>query len=251
MEKSAIPIIEAIDVCKRYKSVDFLSVDQQSLSIYKGEKFGIFGPNGAGKTTLIGMLSGLITPSSGEIVYHISKAALPVKEVFSTIGLVPQEYAFFSELTPKQNCQYFGALYGIPTTILNQRIQELMAVLGLEQVANQPVQHFSGGMKRRVNLALGILHAPCVLFLDEPTVGVDVQSRMAILNYLDELHRLGTTIIYTSHHLKEAEAFCDRLAILDQGRIIAMDRMDRLIAHQEGENLESVFIKLTGTDYRD
>jgi ABC-2 type transport system ATP-binding protein len=246
-----VPMIEAIKVSKRYKSVDFLSVDQQSLQIFKGEKFGIFGPNGAGKTTLIEMLSGITSPSSGEIVYHLSNAALPVQEVLHTIGLVPQEYAFFSELSPIQNCHYFGTLYGLSAAKLKERTEELMEVLGLEQVASKPVVHFSGGMKRRVNLALGILHEPQVLFLDEPTVGVDVQSKMAIMNYLEQLHQFGITIIYTSHHLKEAEAFCDRMALMDHGQIIAMDRLDRLIARHEGENLESFFIKLTGTDYRD
>ncbi len=246
-----VPVIEVLDVSKRFPLSDDMAVDQLTLSIHSGEKFGIFGPNGAGKTTLISMLCGILQPTKGEIVYHLNDAALPVQDMLLNIGYVPQEYSFFSELTPVQNLSYFGALYGIPKRVLKTRISELLSILGLEHVANKQVGTFSGGMKRRVNLALGIIHQPKILFLDEPTVGVDVQSKMAIMDYLRQLHSNGTTIIYTSHHMKEAEDFCDRMALLDHGKIIAMDHVDRLIAKHNVRDLESFFIKLTGTEYRD
>jgi ABC-2 type transport system ATP-binding protein len=235
---------------KQFHYSDTKTLDEVGFHILRGEKFGIFGPNGAGKTTLISILCGVLKPDTGSVTYHIN-ADLPVKSVLQHVGYVPQEYAFFQELTPYQNLMYFGAQYAIPFKERRNRVQDLMKLLGLESVMHKKVKTFSGGMKRRLNLAIGIIHRPKILFLDEPTVGVDVQSKMAIMQYLDHLNREGATIIYTSHHLKEAEDFCDRILLLDSGRIAAFNGLEQLFEQYDVNDLETCFIKLTGTAYRD
>ena len=244
-------VIHIDRVSKRYKGSAVSSLDDVSLYILKGEKFGIFGPNGAGKTTLISLLCGLFEPTSGTVAFELNGTSNTPRQVRAHIGYVPQEYAFFQELTPVQNLRYFGALHGIASSELNLRITQLLQILGLEHVANTKTHTFSGGMKRRVNLAIGIINDPAVLFLDEPTVGVDVQSKTAIMDYLETLNANGTTIIYTSHHLTEAEEFCDRIALLDHGKLVAFDTLEQLFRQHGVGNLEQFFLKLTGTDYRD
>lgn len=246
-----LPVISIDQLSIQFKGSDNKSLDSLSFEVLKGEKFGIFGPNGAGKTTLISILCGLLVPDSGSVYYAINKPLQTYKQVLNEIGFVPQEYAFYPELSPVQNLNYFGALYGIPAIERKQRIAELLEILGLKAVAYKKINTFSGGMKRRVNLAIGIINRPKILFLDEPTVGVDVQSKMAIMQYLEELNKLGTTIIYTSHHLKEAEEFCERILLMDHGKMIALDHLKTLLLEHETVNLESFFIKLTGSEYRD
>lgn len=245
-------IIKIESLSKKYKDADQFSLNDVSLDINEGEIFGLLGPNGAGKTTLISMLCGLVKPTSGHFTidgldyqHHSSK----IKKI---IGVVPQEYALYPTLTARENLHYFGSMYGLKGSDLKDKVIETLDLLGLLKFADKPVETFSGGMKRRVNLIAGILHKPKVLFLDEPTVGVDVQSKNAIIDYLKVLNQNGTSIIYTSHHLAEAEDFCTNIAILDRGRIYAKGTPSTLInSVEDARNLEDVFISLTGKDLRD
>lgn len=245
-------IIEIKNLFKKYKNADDFSVKDFSLDIAEGEIFGILGPNGAGKTTLISMLCGLIKPSSG--TYKIAGMSPKNKStgIQKIIGIVPQEYALYPTLNSRENLMFFGALYGLKSNLLHKKISEGLDRVGLTENADKKIKHFSGGMKRRCNLIAGILHEPKLLFLDEPTVGVDVQSRNVIIEYLQELNRNGTTIIYTSHHLQEAEDFCTRIAIIDNGQLYAIGSPEELISKTpNAKNLEDVFIALTGKELRD
>lgn len=245
-------IIKIESLSKKYKDADMFSLNNVSLAINEGQIFGLLGPNGAGKTTLISMLCGLIKPTSGHFTIDNLSYSNHSHKIKKIIGVVPQEYALYPTLTARENLHYFGSMYGLKGTDLKDKVIETLDLLGLLKFADKQIVTFSGGMKRRVNLIAGILHNPKVLFLDEPTVGVDVQSRNAIIDYLKVLNQNGTTIIYTSHHLAEAEDFCDTIAILDQGRIYAKGTPKTLIDTTENaRNLEDVFISLTGKDFRD
>lgn len=244
-------VIELHNVSKKYAKSSRYSLEDVSFSIVKGEKLGVFGPNGAGKTTLMSILCRIIPQTSGDVLYKDNEKNVSNKEFLNSIGYVPQDFSFYAELTPYQNLRYFGTLYNIPKAELKDRIEKLLTVLGLHQVMHKKVQTFSGGMKRRVNLAIGIINNPSILFLDEPTVGVDVQSKNAIMTYLEELNKKGTTIIYTSHHLNEAEEFCDKIVLLDHGKLIAHDDLKALIQKHNAPDLLSLFLQLTGIAYRD
>ena len=235
-----------------YKDAEMLSLNNFSLNIIKGEIFGVLGPNGAGKTTLISILCGLLKPTSGSFTIDGLTYAKNAVEIKKSIGVVPQEYALYPTLTARENLMYFGSMCGIKGNDLKQKVTESLEYLGLLKFADKRIETFSGGMKRRINLIAGILHQPKVLFLDEPTVGVDVHSKNAIIEYLRILNKNGTTIIYTSHHLSEAENFCTRLAIVDRGQILVKGTPSELIAAtQSATHLEDVFIALTGKDLRD
>jgi ABC-2 type transport system ATP-binding protein len=222
-----------------------------NLQIDKGESFGIFGPNGAGKTTLMSIMTGLIDYSVGS-VQLLGEEVKTKKKAFNKIfGFVPQDFSFYQELSPRENLEFFGAWAGLNPSSINQRTNELLDVLGLNDVRNKQVQKFSGGMKRRVNLAISVIHHPKILFLDEPTVGVDVQTRFAIIDYLKTLNAGGTTLIYTSHQLYEAETLCRKIALIDEGKIIAHDSLENLLSKHKQEGLEGLFLNLTGKSYRD
>lgn len=244
-------IIEISEVSKTYTGATEKSLNSISFSISEGKKIGIFGPNGAGKTTLISILCGILDSNEGSVSYFNNGESVPLKSMLYKLGYIPQDFSFYPELTPTQNLMYFGALYDIPKKHLKEKIIVLLDILGLTKVAHKKVEQFSGGMKRRVNLAIGIINDPKILFLDEPTVGVDVQSKNAIIDYLEELNRNGTTIVYTSHHLHEAQELCDQIILIDQGELIANDTVDNLLEIHKEENLETLFLKLTGTAYRD
>lgn len=245
-------MIQIEELSKRYKHADKYSLKGLNLVVDEREIFGLLGPNGAGKTTLICLLCALIKPTSGTfqidgMTYHKNKNRL--KQI---IGVVPQEYALYPTLTAFENLKYFGSMYGLYGKDLDSKINAALEHLGLLAFSNKKIDTFSGGMKRRVNLIAGILHNPKVLFLDEPTVGVDVQSKNVIIEYLQKLNADGTTIIYTSHHLNEAELFCTQVAIIDHGKLIAKGKPKELIAHhKEAHNLEEVFLSLTGKELRD
>ncbi|MES2748214.1 MAG: ABC transporter ATP-binding protein [Bacteroidota bacterium] len=246
------PIIQIQSLSKKYKDTDAFSLNELTLSIYEGQIFGLLGPNGAGKTTLISLLCGLIKPTSGSFTIQNLMYAENANAIKKIIGVVPQEYALYPTLTAKENLMYFGSMYGLKGKILQQKVTESLDFLGLLKFADKRVETFSGGMKRRVNLIAGILHNPKILFLDEPTVGVDVQSKNAIIEYLKQLNQSGTTIIYTSHHLSEAQEFCTDIAIIDRGKIYAQGTPTTLIANtSNARNLEDVFIALTGKELRD
>lgn len=244
-------IIEINQLCKRYQKAENPAVSFVDLIIRRGEKFGIFGPNGAGKTTLISMMCGIVESSAGSIHYFIGQQQLLPKQALPKIGYVPQDFAFYPELTAFQNLSYFGQMYGVKSQELTEKIDFLLEELGLLYVKHKKVETFSGGMKRRINLAIGILNNPEILFLDEPTVGVDVQSKHAIISLIENLNAKGTTIIYTSHHLKEAEDFCDRIALIDGGEIIGLGSLEELTVKHEVSNLEELLIALTGKKIRD
>lgn len=245
-------IIHIIQLAKKYNNSDNYAIEPLDLEVYKSEIFGLLGPNGAGKTTLISMLSGLLKPSSGSIKVGHLNFKKNRKQIQNFIGVVPQEYALYPTLTAVENLMYFGAMYGLKEKKLENLINEALENQGLFKFRNQQIKTFSGGMKRRINLIAGILHRPKILFLDEPTVGVDVQSKNVIIDHLKQLNDLGTTIIYTSHHMVEAQYFCSRVAIIDHGRIIAKGTPDELIGSiQNARRLEDVYLSLTGSELRD
>ena len=222
-----------------------------NLDINAGDRFGLFGPNGAGKTTLMNCMTGLLDFQHGSIRLLGNEIIPHKKYVNKFFGLVPQDFSFYEELSPAENMEFFGAWAGLQKRESKKRTTELLEVLGLTEVRNKQVQQFSGGMKRRVNLAIAVMHNPAILFLDEPTVGVDVQSRHAIIGYLKELNNNGTTLIYTSHQLNEAEDLCTTIALIDEGKILAHDKLSHLLLEHSQDGLEGLFINLTGKAYRD
>lgn len=246
------PIIEISNLSKIYKDAEMYSLNDFTLDINEGQIFGLLGPNGAGKTTLISILCGLVKPTSGSFTIDGLSYGKNTNDIKKIIGVVPQEYALYPTLTARENLLYFGSMYGLKGNDLKEKVIDSLDFLGLLKFADKRIETFSGGMKRRVNLIAGILHDPKVLFLDEPTVGVDVQSKNAIIDYLKTLNNNGTTIIYTSHHLAEAQNFCTDIAILDRGKIYAQGTpMGLIAATRNAKNLEDVFIALTGNELRD
>jgi ABC-2 type transport system ATP-binding protein len=232
---------------KRYG--ERVAVNAISFSIARGETVGLLGPNGAGKTTVIGMISGTSRPDGGEVSLgglSLSQAANALKR---RVGLVPQDLALYEELSAWANLQLFGGLYGLRAAELEPRATAALALVGLTDRSTDRVKTFSGGMKRRLNIAGALLHEPDLILLDEPTVGVDPQSRNAIFDNLEELKRRGKTLLYTTHYMEEAERLCDRVLILDHGEILADDTVAHL--KQQYSNLEAAFMQLTGRALRD
>ena len=221
-----------------------------NLEVQEGERFGLFGPNGAGKTTLMNCMTGLLIYQQGSIQLLGHEIAHHKKSINKLFGFVPQDFSFYQELSPVENLAFFGAWSGLNKIEIKNKTTELLEVLGLTDVRNKKVEDFSGGMKRRVNLAIGVIHNPRILFLDEPTVGVDVHTRHAIINYLKKLNEEGTTLIYTSHQLSEAEDLCNKVALIDDGKIIAHDTLSQLMIDHKEDGLEGLFINLTGKSYR-
>jgi len=245
-------IIHIDKLAKKYKDSEIYAVKPMNLSISSSDIFGLLGPNGAGKTTLISMICGLLKPTSGDMVIDGLNFKNDRRKLQYLIGVVPQEYALYPTLTAFENLLYFGAMYGLKGKDLKEKISLSLTDLGLKQFANKKVKSFSGGMKRRVNLIAGILHEPKILFLDEPTVGVDVQSKNVIFKHLKALNEYGTTIIYSSHHMDEAQEFCTDVAIIDEGKIIAKGSPQELIKSVNGAvRLEDVYLSLTGEKLRD
>jgi ABC-2 type transport system ATP-binding protein len=220
-----------------------------SFNIQQGECYGLLGPNGAGKTTTISILSTIIKPDEGEVNiagYDLKKNPLDCKK---NIGVVTQEIALYNELSAYDNLLFWGGLYNVPKPELTARIEETVNQLGLTDRKNDKVKTYSGGMKRRINFASALLHRPNVLFMDEPTVGIDPQSRNLIFEVVEKLHKDGMTIIYTTHYMEEAERLCDRIGIIDNGEIIAQGTLDEL--RTSGSMKESVVISYTNlTDER-
>jgi ABC-2 type transport system ATP-binding protein len=226
-EPMSEPILIAQDLNKHYG--DNHAVKGISLQVARGEVFGLLGPNGAGKTTTISMLTGLFPPSSGTILVDGLDLAKKTNAAKSKMGLVPQDLALYPTLSARQNLTFWGRIYGLKGKHLGTRVDEVLTMVGLAEKADKAIQTYSGGMKRRINIGAGLLHKPDILFLDEPTVGVDPQSRNAIFDYVEELNRAGTTVIYTTHYMEEAERLCHRVAIVDLGQVIAIDTPAALI----------------------
>ena len=246
------PIIGIRNLTKKYKGSDEAALKGISLDIYPNEIFGLLGPNGAGKTTTISILCGLFKPTSGEVMIDGFDLNQDLDHIKQVIGVVPQDIALYPTLTALENLTFFGNMYGLKGKPLKDLILDRMSVFGLERFAKKKISSFSGGMKRRVNLIAGLLHNPKILFLDEPTAGIDVQSKIVILEFLEKINRDGTTIIYTSHYMEEAENLCTRVSIIDQGKIISTGNPKELVAdHPEFKNLENLFLYLTGKGLRD
>ena len=244
--------IETRDLNKTYKGKDHPTLNGLSLKIPYGSLFGLLAPNGAGKTTAINIICGLRKYDSGEVIvdgHSLANGMKPVKPLF---GLVPQDIALFPTMTAYENLKILGGLYGIRKELLEKRIDELLGLFDLSASRNSYINRFSGGMKRRVNLIAGLLHAPKILILDEPTVGVDAQSRRLILEKLVEINRSGTTVLFISHYLEEAEQICTEVAFMDNGAIICQGHpSDLRNIYTSCDSMESMYLLLTGKRMRD
>jgi len=221
-------VIEVEGLTKRYG--ENLAVDGVSFEAPAGGIFGLLGPNGAGKSTTLGCISGLLQPSAGKVRVLGHDVASDGRAARAALGVVPQELALYEDLSAAENLEYWGAAYGMRGAELKRRARAVLEVVGLSDRSKEPVKKFSGGMKRRLNFACGLVHAPRVLLLDEPTVGVDPQSRVRLIELVREEARRGTCVLYTTHYMEEAEDLCDRLAILDHGKIIARGTLAELRA---------------------
>ena len=234
-------MIEVRDLQKSYG--DLVAVDRVSFSARPGTVFGLLGPNGAGKSTTISCLSGLLKPTAGSITvggFDIASEAVKAK---ATLGIVPQELAIYEDLSARDNLAYWGAAYGLKGAGLKQRVDHILNRIGLTARANDLPKEYSGGMKRRLNFGCGLVHEPKTLLLDEPTVGVDPQSRERLFDLVKEEKAKGTCVLYTTHYMEEAEKLCDELAIIDHGRIIAAGTLKELRAEFGGNDI----IQLTGS----
>jgi len=247
-------ILEAKQLRKSFGQL--VAVNEVSLALDAGKLVGLLGPNGAGKTTTVSMIAGLVTPDRGEVLVDGRRLTGDTDPGKRRIGLVPQDVALYEELTARENLRFFGALYNLSGAVLESATAAALALVGLTERARDAVQTFSGGMKRRLNLAAGILHDPDVLLLDEPTVGVDPQSRNAIFDNLELLKQRSKALLYTTHYMEEAERLADRIVVIDHGNVVADDTLDglqmRLGPAGGGRvNLETVFLTLTGRSLRD
>ena len=237
---------------KLYKGSYTPALDGLSLTVKRGQIMGLLGPNGAGKTTSINILCGLVAADSGTATVmgkDCNKDALAIRHM---IGVVPQQIALFANLTASENFRYIGRLYGLAEKDITQRATDLLQRLGLDKHADKRIGRFSGGMKRRANIIASLLHQPEMIILDEPTAGVDVQSRAMILDFLREYNQQGKTVVYTSHLMEEAEQICDEVVIIDEGKFIISGSPKELIKNTEDcKRLEDVFLHYTGHSVRD
>ena len=243
-------MLEVNQLTRRYGAR--VAVDSISFSVQRGECVGLLGPNGAGKTSTLAMLSGIAMPDAGRITVsgaHGGAGGGDTQSMKRSVGLVPQDLALFDELSARFNLELFGGLQSLSGSVLDERVRSSLSLVGLAERTEDLVKTFSGGMKRRLNIAGALLHDPELLLLDEPTVGVDPQSRNAIFDNLEALKRDGKTLLYTTHYMEEAERLCDRVLIMDQGKILADAPTQQLKA--EHGNLERAFLHLTGRDLRD
>lgn len=222
---------------------DIKAVDGIDLEVNDGEILGLLGPNGAGKTTMISMISGVLRPDAGRITFDGLNIWVEPKKVKRQLGVVPQEIAVYEDLTANDNLQFWGSLHGLRGGKLKQAVHDSLVRVGLEDRARDQVKGYSGGMKRRLNLCMGLLHNPKFLLLDEPTVGIDPQARLAILDIVREVAARGTTVLYTTHYMEEAQDLCDRIAIIDKGQILTVGTLEAL-TRRSGE---SEVLKVVGS----
>jgi ABC-2 type transport system ATP-binding protein len=245
-----IPIIQVKNLKKTYPG-NINAVQDMSFDVPQGQFFGFLGPNGAGKTTTIKMLVGLVKRTSGEIIIDGFNLDTQSMEIYKRIGFAMQEVGLDETATAREMLQLHGRLYHLPTNVINERIAALLKLVELEKVAGRYVSTYSGGMRRRFDLALSLIHEPRVLFLDEPTQGLDPHARQLIWGHLRELNERGMTIFLTTHFMDEAEALCDRIAIVDEGRIVADGNIPDLLQIHAAETLEDLFLKTTGSHLAD
>jgi ABC-2 type transport system ATP-binding protein len=241
---ASIILIE--NLYKTYKGASHPSVSGLSLSVEKGSFFGLLGPNGAGKTTTLSILCGLRSFDQGAITINGMSLQKNMPRIKPLIGVVPQDIALYPELTTDENLQFAGHIYALPQKLLNERIDYYLQIFGLTSHRRKKTGYLSGGMKRQVNLIAALLHQPGILILDEPTVGVDVQSRQAIVANLRRLNREGVTIVYTSHDMHEASQLCSFVALMNKGKIVCEGKPAELISSENVASLEQLFITKTG-----
>jgi ABC-2 type transport system ATP-binding protein len=245
-------IIHIENLTRWYKGNSKPAIQGVNLDVMEGGIFGLLGPNGAGKTTMIKILCGLLAPTSGIITIDGFSLNDELDKIKRIIGVVPQEIALYPTLNARENLTIFGGICGLKGRDLRKRIDRWLQTFGLEKSQYQQVGRYSGGMKRRLNLIAGLIHDPRILFLDEPTVGVDVHSKNVIIENLFEINRAGTTIVYTSHYLEEAETLCSYLAIIDEGQVITQGSLKQIqLKHNMDSGLEEIFLQLTGRELRD
>ncbi len=226
------PLVEVRDLRKRYGKT--VALDGVSFHVAEGELFGLLGPNGAGKSTLLSILSCLLAPDSGEALLHGKPLRPDDGDVRRLLGIVPQELAVYNDLTARENLLFLGELYGLSGAALNHKADEVLAIIGLADRGADRTGTFSGGMKRRLNLGAALMHSPRLLLLDEPTVGVDPQSRNLIFEEVRRLNAAGVTVVYTSHYMEEVQALCTRIGIMDCGRLVACDTLPHLLRLKDG-----------------
>lgn len=243
--------LAAAGVGKHYQRAEQPALDNFTLRIDQGEFFGLLGPNGAGKTTALSILCGLLLPDRGTVTVLGLTYRHDASAIKSKIGVIPQEIALYDRLSGRENLVYFGRLLGLGGSRLTKRVRDCLEIAQLSQRASHLVATYSGGMKRRLNLAVGLLNEPQLLFLDEPTVGIDTQSRHLIHQELQRLHQQGTTLLYTTHYMEEAQELCSRIAILDYGRILEEGAPQELLRRSGTRHLEELFLGLTGKHLRD
>lgn len=232
------PLIEAKGLVKRYKGAAVNAVNGIDFSVDEGCFFGLLGPNGAGKTTLLSMLTTLMKPTAGDLKIAGLSPEKEAQSIRTIIGFIPQETALYPTLTARENLVFFGTMQGLSGSQLKERVEDCLRIAKLEGYAHMAVAKFSGGLKRRLTIVVGLIHNPRILFLDEPTVGIDPQSRIFIYEKLKELNRNGMTIVYTSHYMEEVEHLCNEIAIIDHGKIIAGGKIEDLLAGQGQKVLE-------------
>ena len=240
------PIIQIDDLHKTYKGASHPSVSGLTLSVAKGSFFGLLGPNGAGKTTTLSILCGLRSFDRGAITIAGMSLKKNLPRIKPLIGVVPQDIALYPELTTEENLQFAGNIYSLPKMLLNERIDYYLHIFGLMSHRQKKAGYLSGGMKRQVNLIAALLHQPEILILDEPTVGVDVQSRQVIVTNLQRLNREGITIVYTSHDMHEAEQLCSFVSLMNKGKVVCEGIPTKLISSESVASLEQLFIAKTG-----
>ena len=252
-EKTMSTILRTKDLTKKYGSK--VVVDNLNLEIEEGEVFGLLGPNGAGKSTTMNMICDIIKPTLGTVEFMGKDFKKSRKELHSKLGYIPQDLAIHGRLKAWENVELFTSLYGIKGQELKKRIDESLEYVGLTEKRNDYARTFSGGMKRRLNIACAIGHHPNLLIFDEPTVGIDAQSRNFIMEKIKESNKNGATVIYTSHYMEEVEAICTRIAIMDNGKIIAtgtVEELKKMVFEDTSKiSLEEVFLTLTGKTLRD
>jgi len=226
------PLLQIVDVHKRFGK--FQALGGVSFDVKAGELFGLLGPNGAGKTTLLSIVSCLADATSGQVRVAGRKASTSDRHLRRSIGIAPQELAIYGELSARENLRFFGSLYGLSGDHLAQRVDAVLSAIGLTDRADDRAEHFSGGMKRRLNLGAALVHEPRLVLLDEPTTGVDPQSRNHIFEEVRRLSTTGVAVVYTSHYIEEVQALCSRVGIIDHGQLIACDELSKLLQKLEG-----------------
>ncbi len=238
--------INISNLTKHYLKEQNVALNNLNLEIVRGEVFGLLGPNGAGKTTLFSILCGLVKMNSGKVEIEGNDIITQMERIKKIIGIVPQDIALYPTLSAVENLQYFCRMHGIRKSEITSLIKWNLSLFGLLGVGKKPIEKYSGGMKRSINLIAGLLHDPGILLLDEPTVGLDVQNKRKIMSHLKDLNKKKqTTILYTSHDLEQAEIFCDRVGILNEGQLLIVGRPAELRNHFQAGSLEEVFVKVT------